>query len=146
MIVSSILVGYDGSEHSDRALARATEYAAAFGAGLVVVTVRFPLPVLLSPPLEVAPAGGEEGAAGAIHITSEAPDEVIARASQMAPAAELVTREGDAADAIVELAEERGVDLVIVGTSEPGFFERLLGGSVSQDVARQAPCDVLVVH
>jgi nucleotide-binding universal stress UspA family protein len=53
---------------------------------------------------------------------------------------------GDPAEAIVQLAEERGADLVVVGTREPGFFERVLGHSVSASVQRRARCDVLIVH
>jgi nucleotide-binding universal stress UspA family protein len=52
----------------------------------------------------------------------------------------------DPADHIVRLAEERGADLIVVGTRELNLIERLLGMSVSDRVERKAHCDVLVVH
>ena len=53
---------------------------------------------------------------------------------------------GEPAEAIVTLAEERGADLIVVGTRELGFMQRMLGQSVSGAVSRQASCDVLIVH
>ena len=60
--------------------------------------------------------------------------------------AELVEAIGDPAEAIVEVAEARGADLIVVGTREPSMVERLLGHSVSEAVQRRAHCDVLIVH
>ena len=53
---------------------------------------------------------------------------------------------GEPSEEIVEAAQKHDADLIVVGTREPGFLERLLGGSVSQGVARRANCDVLIVH
>ena len=53
---------------------------------------------------------------------------------------------GQPVEEIVDVAERRHADLIVVGTREPGLLERLLGGSVSQAVARRARCDVLIVH
>jgi len=52
----------------------------------------------------------------------------------------------DPATHIVHLAKQRGADLIVVGTHEPGFLQRLLGLSVSDNVERKAHCDVMVVH
>ena len=38
------------------------------------------------------------------------------------------------------------VDLIVVGMRKKGFLERLVEGSVAQDVMRRATCDVLAVH
>lgn len=46
---------------------------------------------------------------------------------------------------IVELAEEWGADLIVVGSHGWGFFGRMLG-SVSNAVVHHAPCSVLVIR
>lgn len=57
----------------------------------------------------------------------------------------LVPTEQDPAHAIVEIANELHPDLIVLGSTEKGFFMRLLAGSVSEYVVRHAPCPVLVV-
>jgi nucleotide-binding universal stress UspA family protein len=47
---------------------------------------------------------------------------------------------------ILELAESRNADLIVVGTRDAGLLERLLDPSVSGAVQRRAHCDVLVVR
>jgi nucleotide-binding universal stress UspA family protein len=59
---------------------------------------------------------------------------------------ELVEAIGDPGQAIVEVAEAKAAQLIVVGTREPSLVERLLGMSVSERVQRQAHCDVLIVH
>jgi nucleotide-binding universal stress UspA family protein len=61
-------------------------------------------------------------------------------------AAESLPAMGEPATAIARLAEEHDVDLVVVGTREPGALQRLLGQSVSQSVSRRVRCDLLIVH
>lgn len=54
--------------------------------------------------------------------------------------------DGSPARVIVEEAEKWGADLIIVGSHGYGFWQRTLIGSVSDSVARHAPCSVLVVR
>ncbi len=54
--------------------------------------------------------------------------------------------EGRPADAIARLAEELSADLVVTGSRGVGTIKRLIAGSVSEGVARLAPCPVLVVR
>jgi nucleotide-binding universal stress UspA family protein len=55
-------------------------------------------------------------------------------------------RFGDAGDAIAQLASDIEADLVVVGTHGHRGLERLLLGSVAENVVRLAPCPVLVVR
>lgn len=58
----------------------------------------------------------------------------------------LVVREGNPAVEIVTLAAEVGASLVVVGSRGRKGVVKTLLGSVSADVARRAPCSVLVVR
>jgi nucleotide-binding universal stress UspA family protein len=52
----------------------------------------------------------------------------------------------DPAERLLEAAEQRDADLIVVGSRERGFLERLLGHSVDEAMARCAERDVLLVH
>lgn len=137
--MKTIVIGYDETQPSKRALERAVELAQAFGSKLIVTSVA---PVLI----------GITRTAGPIDPVDTVDDhrEELADARSFLEgrnvAAEYVPAVGEPADTIVELAEERKADLIVVGTREPNVVERLLGQSVSQSVSRQAHCDVLIVH
>jgi nucleotide-binding universal stress UspA family protein len=53
--------------------------------------------------------------------------------------------EGDAGEAIVQLAEETKSDLIVMGTHGRTGLSRLLMGSVAEKVVRRAPCPVLTL-
>jgi nucleotide-binding universal stress UspA family protein len=127
--MKAIVVGYDESDPSERALERAAELAGFYDAKLIVTSV---VPVLIA----TRPTGdpGSE-----LRQASE-------RVRELGLEAELVEAVGDPAEAIVEVAEANQADLIVVGTREPSTIERLLGHSVSEGVQRRAHCDVLIVH
>jgi nucleotide-binding universal stress UspA family protein len=59
---------------------------------------------------------------------------------------ELVVDEGTAGDVILSLAQERGTDLIVMGTHGLRGFDRLMLGSVTDRVMRAASCPVLAVR
>jgi nucleotide-binding universal stress UspA family protein len=148
--MEKILVGYDGSRSAERALARAAEIAKAFDGKVVVISVVAPEPVDTSGAFGLTPYATYEAGR-----TSPQTDEklwaqhrahVESYLEKAGLKADFVGVVGEPVGEIVDAAESLGADLIVVGTREPGFLERLLGGSVSQGVARHASCDVLIVH
>ncbi len=134
-----IIVGYDDTEPAQRALERAAELAKAFGSKLVVTSVA---PV-------VTPATGRSIGADPTETAAEHRDELAHARSYLegeALSAEYIEALGHPAEALVTAAEERGADMIVVGTREAGFLTRLLGASVSDTVSHRAHCDVLIVH
>ena len=59
---------------------------------------------------------------------------------------ETFAREGDPADAILDVAEEREADLIVVGNKGMTGARRFLLGSVPNKVSHHAPCSVLIVR
>ena len=128
-LVETIVVAYDDPESGT--LSRAAELAGAFGASLVVTNV-------------VPPDHDEE--AEAERYGRERLEQARTFLESRGVTAEVVRSVGQPAEAIIALARERDADLIVVGMRKKGFIERLVEGSVAQNVLRRAPCDVLVVH
>jgi nucleotide-binding universal stress UspA family protein len=61
-------------------------------------------------------------------------------------AVETFARQGDAADAILDVAEEQRADLIVVGNRGMTGAKRFLLGSVPNKVSHHAPCSVLIVR
>lgn len=125
----NILLAYNDTDVSNRALERAAQLAKLYEAKLVVTSVT---PVAVGEAPDMSP--GEE---------LRRADELL-RAEGVEP--ELVEAVGDIAQAIVEAAERHGAGLIVIGTREPSQVERMLGHSVSERVQRMAHCDVLICH
>lgn len=135
--IRRILLCYDGSHEAKRALKRTAEIASAVPARVTVVSVAEPLHP--DPPWTGYADPSEEEAHRrlldrAVHDLHER----RVNASELEPV-------GQPAEAIVDAAQQRTVDLVIVGSRHHGVIRRLFG-SVTAEVVAEVPCDVLVVR
>lgn len=148
--IRTIVVGYDGLQPAEHALARALSLAQAFGAKVVVADVAVPVPVHEAPgafgygPYHSYTA--ELGLRTDTVLWQRHQDHIAQLFDAAGVACEFTGVVGQPASEILDVADQVDADLIVVGTREPGFLERLFGGSVSQGVARQARCDVLIVH
>jgi nucleotide-binding universal stress UspA family protein len=153
--VKTIVVGYEATDASERALLRAADFADAFSAHLVVVSVG-----VLTPVIGVEPAGPMLGPALAPAAPFPPPEQVpdpeelaqrrLERARSALAGrsveADYVAEIGDPAQVLLEVAERRDADLIVVGSREHGLLERLLVRAVDEAVAQHADRDVLLVH
>jgi nucleotide-binding universal stress UspA family protein len=137
--VKKIMLGYDDTDASRRALERAAQLTQAFGSELTVLSVT---PVVAgvgrsAGPVDESDPVGKHSAELA-HARSYLEKQGITATYQPAV--------GDVSETIVELAQERGADLIVVGTREPSALARLFRQSTSDIVAHHAHTDVMIVH
>ena len=135
-----VVVGVDGSSHSDGTLRLAATEAARFGGRLVVVhAYRLPLPAEYGPN-----AGVDEPHHRA--VAEELVERTLDRLGPDRGELKIETRavHDGAAAALLDAASTAAV--VVVGARGLGGFERLRIGSVSQLVLRHAPCTVVIAR
>lgn len=149
----TIVVGYDGTLSAEHALGRAIELARKFGSQLIVADVAAPQPLPEATPGTAGAFGFapypyelEHGSTIEKTLWQQHRSHLADLLAETGVPYEFAQLVGEPVTEIVEVAAERNATLIVVGTREPSFFERLLEGSVSQGVARRAHCDVLVVH
>jgi len=132
-----ILVGTDGSKYSGIAINKAIDFAKAYGGSLVVLSV-------VDVPTEFyaeAPKAVEDMIRKAREYTSAVKKQAEADGVE----AESFVGEAEAWEAIVKLAHDQEVNMVVVGSHGRTGLRRLLMGSVTEKVIGHAPCPVLVV-
>lgn len=125
----NIVLAYNDTEASNRALERAAALSKLYEARLVVTSIT---PFVVGPAPDMSPGPELQRADGLLR--------------ELGVEAELVEAIGEIASAVVEVAETHDAGLIVIGTREPSQVERMLGHSVSEQVQRMAHCDVLIVH
>jgi nucleotide-binding universal stress UspA family protein len=142
----SIVVGTDGSDTATQAVRQAVDLASSVGAKLELVSAYEPVPAQrLREERKQAP----EDLQWAINPREDV-DATLEAAATVARGAgvnvSVYPRQGDPADAILDVAEERDADLIVVGNRGMTGAKRFLLGSVPNKVSHHAPCSVLIIR
>jgi nucleotide-binding universal stress UspA family protein len=142
----SIVVGTDGSDTAAQAVRQAVDLAGAVGAKLELVSAYSPVSQQrLGEERRQAP----EDLQWAINPREDVDatlEAAAAVAREAGVAVEVFPRQGDPADAILDVAEEREADLIIVGNKGMTGAKRFLLGSVPNKVSHHAPCSVMIIR
>ena len=141
---TTILLATDGSEEAQLAAATAADLAEKTNSELHLITVGpdYPLYELPEHPAEFQDVVSEN--------RREAKEVLEQQAKRIEESGgtvkETYLREGRAAEEIVEVAEEIGAGLIVMGSRGHGRLRRALLGSVSDAVVRHAHCPVTIVR
>ena len=142
----SIVVGTDGSDTANEAVRQATDLAKAVGGRLHLVSAYEPVSnQRLREERRQAPGDVEwmvnprEDVEATLREASESID-------GQGVTVETYAREGDPADAILDVAEEQSADLIVVGNKGMTGAKRFLLGSVPNKVSHHAPCSVMIIR
>ena len=154
-VFKRILVPIDGSEHADKALDCALDLAEKYSATIELLNVFSTAPITMGYPASMvyapttagyptwASTYSKESRANNEKMLSEA----LKKAKKTKPNLDISTKlvEGRTADKIVETAKDGNFDLIVMGSRGLGGIKEFLLGSVSNRVADDAECPVMIV-
>jgi nucleotide-binding universal stress UspA family protein len=145
-VFKRIVVGTDGSDTATEAVRQAIELAQMSGAKLDIVAAFEPVPAGRLREEKGELPGDVQYGAGPREDVNVTLDGAVGKAKQEGVDAEPHPREGDPADAILDVAEHTNADLIVVGNKGMTGAKRFLLGSVPNKVSHHAPCGVLIIR
>ena len=141
-----MVVGTDGSETAGEAVRQASELAKNIGAKVHLVSAYEPVPESrLREEREQVP-GDLQWMVSPREDVSITLEEAAVVLRELGVEVEIHAREGDPADAILDVAEEQRADLIVVGNKGMTGAKRFLLGSVPNKVSHHAPCSVMIIR
>jgi nucleotide-binding universal stress UspA family protein len=144
-LIGTIVVGSDGSDTAAVAVRNAAELAKSVGARLHVVSAYRPLSGVRVAGADADPERTDWAVTGTVNVDAVL-DGVAGMTRAIGVEADCYARRGDPAEAILDVAEEQGADLIVVGDKGMHGSRRFLLGSVPDKVSHHAPCSVLIVR
>jgi len=133
----NIVLAYDGSKFSNKALKEAISIAKASGGSLLILSV-----VNITDEFESeAPGLTDKITERLLRLAQKALGKAVAAKVK----AKVEVHVGDAYEMIVDVAKKKKADVIVMGSHGRTGLTRLLMGSVTSRVIGHAPCAVLVV-
>ena len=136
-----ILLGVDGSEHALHAAKTAADLARSMKSETLRIVVAYD---------SVPPYLGEPNMQTAISARMKEAEDVLQKAMEVVGVIpgeiHTETLEGPPAEALLDVANTRKCDLIVMGSRGLGRLTGLLLGSQSQKVVQHAPCPVLIAR
>jgi nucleotide-binding universal stress UspA family protein len=132
-----ILIATDGSKYSEAATEKAIDFAVSYGGELIILSV-------VDVPAEFYGESPEAWDNLVVKAQTYA-DKAKQRAEASGIKAQAFVREAETWQTIVDMADEKKADTIIMGSHGRTGLKRLLMGSVTEKVIGHAPCPVLVV-
>jgi len=153
MDITKILIGIDESKYADHAAQYGFELARKLNASVGIVSIVQPIPATVTPISDTGFGMPFEGAADInsvelMETQNQAADSLLNRIVAKYGTNLQVTQYtdyGSSADGIINCSATFGADLIIIGTHKRSGFDRLLMGSVAEEVVRNADVPVMVV-
>ena len=145
-MIGSMVVGTDGSDTAKEAVRQASDLAKALQATIHLVSAYEPVPESrLRQERQEVP----EAMQWMVNPREDV-DSTLREAGETIEAdgvkVDTYAREGDPADAILDVAEEQKADLIVVGNKGMTGAKRFLLGSVPNKVSHHAPCSVMIIR
>jgi len=147
-MLSQILVSLDGSELAERAIPYAKEIVTSTGEIVLLSVVDVPdFPIYTAYPMAVSiPDTDYTTVVTDLLASSKDYLEGIANNIRLAGfRVKTVVKSGDPATCIIEEAQERKIDTIVISTHGRSGFSKWLLGSVTQKVLSAMPCPVIVI-
>lgn len=133
-----ILVPLDGSEFSNKALLHACEIAKSFNAQLILIYV-------IDKSMSLNLLDRKEFLAMIRHFGKNVLKKGHNTALQRGIDTKSVLKEGNVVNEIVKFAKNEKCNLIVVGNKGLGAIAKFFLGSVSNKLASNSPCSILIV-
>jgi nucleotide-binding universal stress UspA family protein len=142
----AIVVGTDGSDTAGEAVRQATELARIVGARVHVVSAYEPVGSARLREERRRVPEDMQWLVNPREDVERALEEAATSLRELGVEVSTYARQGDPADAILDVAEEQKADLIVVGNKGMSGAKRFLLGSVPNKVSHHAPCTVMIIR